>query len=316
MNKKNAVNMMTRKRQDRIFCISALAIFLVHWLIFWVYANMSSIQMAFTHYDLLLGEHVVLPQDKIFDNFVEFFNKITGSNVTYLLNGAYFHIISSLLCLPFSYMIAFIIYKKLPGHGIYKTMLYLPVILGSMVTSLLYMHVVESGISGLWDMYMEDSFPYVFTDVRYNRLTVSIYAIFYGLPGSLLINLGSMSRVPNDLIEYGELEGLSLFKEFIMITVPMVFPVLQVQCLGLFTGFFLNQGPLFALYRESAPDELQTFGYYMFIKVYNSESKANANNAVNYGFVSAANLCIGIISVPIIHGTKWLFDKIDPGAEF
>ena len=36
----------------------------------------------------------------------------------------------------------------------------------------------------------------------------------------------------------------------------------------------------------------------------------------NYGFTSAVNLTIGLVSIPIIYGTKRLFDKIDPGAEF
>ena len=123
-----------------------------------------------------------------------------------------------------------------------------------------------------------------------------------------------MSRVPPDLVEYGELEGISLFKEFYLITIPMVFPVLQVQCLGMFTGFFTTQGPLYTLYGGNAPENLQTFGYFMFTSVY--QGRGGIRPELMYAYNSAANLFIGIVSIPIVQATKWLFDKFDPQAEF
>ena len=35
-----------------------------------------------------------------------------------------------------------------------------------------------------------------------------------------------------------------------------------------------------------------------------------------YGYTSAANLLIGLVSIPIVYGTKKLFDRFDPEAEF
>ena len=35
-----------------------------------------------------------------------------------------------------------------------------------------------------------------------------------------------------------------------------------------------------------------------------------------YGYTTAANLSIGLISIPIVWGTKKLLDRFDPEAEF
>lgn len=307
---------LTTKRQDRIFCFSALIFFVLHWLVFWLVANFTSIRLAFTYYDPIRGIHKLLPTANMFDNFKMFFNLVFVSNSHYVWNGVYFHSLSTFVCLPFSYMIAFIIYKKLPMTGLFKVLLYLPVILSTMITVLLYTHLIESGLDTVWSTFFDQDLPKLLTDLRYNRISVSIYVIFFGLPGSLLINLGSMSRIPNDLIEYGELEGISLWKEFCMITLPMMFSVLQVQCLGLFVGFFTAQGPLYAIFREGAPENLKTFGYHLFLMIYSSDKETTINKMANYGFTSAANLTIGLMSIPIIQLTKMLFDKLDPGAEF
>ena len=110
----------------------------------------------------------------------------------------------------------------------------------------------------------------------------------------------------------------SVFKNFYL-TVPMMFPVLQIYCLGLFTGFFNAQGPLFAIYGNrlgAAPENTVTFGYYMTLQVIGDVGGNAGDNRLNYGFTTAANLTIGLVSIPIIWGTKKLFDRFDPEAEF
>lgn len=312
MKRNRHKGMRGAKRTDNLFCISFLILFLAQWAIFWVYANLNSIELAFTHYDRTTGNHILYDAAHLFDNFKAVFVSMSNAAGKYMLNGLIMHVLGTFVCLPVSYMIAYIIYKKMPGSGFFQVVLYLPVILSTMITVLLFKHVIESGVYGFSEQFLGKKLPHLFTDPSYNWGIVTLYIIFFGLPGNLLINLGSMARVPKELIEYGELEGISMFREFYMITLPMIFPVLQVQCLGLFTGIFTTRGPLFEIYRDMAPENLKTFGYYMFVSVFSG----NADAQSMFGFNAAANLVIGLISVPIVQGTKRLFDKFDPGAEF
>lgn len=312
---KKADMMLKRKTKENIFCFCVVIIFVLQWLLFWLYANFNSIRLAFTEFNIQTETHVYLPYERLFENFKNFINDVFDNvGGRYIFNGAIMHLLNTLVCLPFSYMIAFIIYKKLPGTGFFKVTLYLPSILSAMVTILLFRHFVEGFLDEVWFKLFNKSLPFVMIDPKYNWWVVGTYIVFFGLPGNLLINIGSISRVPPELVEYGELEGISLFKEFTTITLPLVFPVLQVQCLGLFVGFFTAEGPLYSLYAGKAPENLITFGYYMFTSVY--EGRGGVRPELMYGYNSAANLLIGVLSVPIVQITKKLFDLFDPEAEY
>lgn len=301
--------------KEHLFCAAVLLPFVLQFAVFWLYANFDSIRLAFTYYNPSLDEHVLLPMTRAFENFGKFFKEIfSNAGGSYVANGVYYHVISSFLCLPFSYMIAYVIYKKVTGTRFFKVMLYLPSILSVMVTTLIYKHFIESGIDGVYSQVFDKQMPYVFLDSRYNRMITTVYTIFYSLPGALLINLGTMSRVPPELIEYGQLEGITAWREFTSVVLPLMFPLIQVQCLGLFSGFFTAQGPLFTLYDNDAPQNLRTFGYYMYISIARNDSPEAAKYM--YGYTSAANLMIGLVSIPIVQLTKKLFDRFDPEAEF
>ncbi|MBQ4053740.1 MAG: sugar ABC transporter permease, partial [Clostridia bacterium] len=123
--------------QENIFAFCVLILFFIQFLVFWVYGNLNSIRLAFQYYDGYDFKYIAW-EDNIFSNFELFFRNIFEGNKLYgweaIKNGAYFHLLTTIVCLPFSYMIAFIIYKKLPGTGFFKVVLYLPAILSSMVT--------------------------------------------------------------------------------------------------------------------------------------------------------------------------------------
>ena len=310
---------LAHERHAQVFCICALAFMLVQWVVFYVYGNINNILLAFQRFDAQTGTQVFYDAPNMFKNFTDFFSDLfSGQNLTsYFLNGVIMHLVT-LVALPVSIMFSFIIYKKLPLKGLFKVGLYLPTIISSMVVALFFRYFVEYGLAGMWRTLFGADLPTLIMD-PYNAFpTMLVYCFFTSVPGSLLLNLGTMSRIPDDLVEVGQIEGFSLWQEFIHLTVPMMFPILQVYCLGIFTGFFTQQGPLFAIYGNGAgikaPEGTITFGYYMTLQVIGDNG--GGDNRFMYGYTTAANLTIGLVSIPIIWGTKKLFDRFDPEAEF
>lgn len=311
-------------RKAEIFCICTLAFFLIHWIVFYVFQNFNSILLAFKKFDTETVQQVYLDLPHLFDNFKRFFDELflDPSVSSYFLHGVIYHL-TGLVALPISLMFAFVIYKKMFLTGVFKVVLYLPAILSAMVVALLFKIAMLDGYRGIWmklgGAYEEFQAPLVTESLALP--TLILYQFFLALPGSLLINVGTMSRVPTDLVEYGQLEGLSLWKEFLTVTVPLMFPVLQIYCLGLFSGFFTASGPVFAIYGDGkttmyAPESIKSFGYYMQISVISDKASSMGDVRHNYGFTSAANLSIGLVSIPIIWLTKKFLDKFDPNAEF
>lgn len=303
-----------RNRGALIFCIAMLAYPIVQWLVFYVYANINSVLLAFQQYDVETGKQVFLPLAHMFDNFKDVIVDLFAADSPlggYFKNGALLHLASVVIAYPISQFFAFIIYKKCPLSGAFKVILYLPGILSGMVVAMFFKYFVERALPTYLGMIGIKISPTLIVDPTTAFGVIMFYQVFFSMPGAIVINTGTMSRVPNELIEYGKLEGLSMFQEFIHLTLPLIYPLIEVQLLGVFVGFFTASGPLYALYAEGAPETVQTFGYYMFTRIvgrYASETY--------YGYTAASNLLIGLVSVPIVYGTKFLLDKFDPGAEF
>lgn len=324
--KKKKRKMLATTKNAHIFCACVLAFMLVQWVIFFVCGNLNSILLAFKHFDPETETQVYYPIGQLFTNFTDFVTDLFSTTRPlgrYFLNGMVYHL-TGLICLPLSLIFAFVIYKDMLASGFMKVVLFIPSIISAMVVALLFKTFMTQGLLGVWTNLLKepyDQFLSPLADDGKVFLTLILYQFFLGLPGSLLINIGTMSRTPKELIEFGELEGMSYFQEFRYITLPLMFSVLQIYCLGMFTGFFTAQGPLYAIYGDGAsgtylPDSAISFGYYMMVSVISDNSMSGVAADFMYGYTSAANLLIGIISIPIVYGTKKLFDRFDPEAEF
>lgn len=300
-------------RRAQIFCICMLVYPLLQWLIFYVYANFNSIMLAFQQYDTDTGKFVFLPVDNIFMNFKNVIHDLFDGELLgkYFKNGVIMHGVTTLVGYPVSLMFAYIIYKKTPLAETFKVLLYLPSILSSMVIAMFFKYFIERAVPAWASSLGFPNMPLLLMDSRYNFATILLYSVFFAMPGSIIINVSTMSRVPTELVEYGKLEGVSMFREFISLTLPLMYPLIEVQLLGVFVGFFTASGPLYALYAENASPSVTTFGYYMFTRIVGRNA-----GEVYYGYTSASNLLIGLISVPLVYGTKWIFDKFDPEVDF
>lgn len=297
-------------RSAAIFCGCILGILVAHWLIFYLYANLNSILLAFQRYNPGSHEYEFLKGANVFDNFVWIFTEMfKGRNIgSYVLNGFLYQFTGVVIAFPVGIMFAFLIYKKAPFTGVYKVILFLPSMVSAMVIALMFKYFLENGVPDIFGVNTDG----IMTDRQpINLILLLAYSTFMAMPGSLLVNIGTMSRVPPELVEYGKLEGMSLWQEFIHLTLPLMYPLLQASCLGIFSGIFGAQGALYAIYAEGAPENTVSFGYFVFTSVV-TDMQTNSM----YGYTAAINLLIGAISLPIVWGTKKLFDHFDPEAEF
>ena len=124
------------KQAEVIFILSAVLLPTVHWLVFYVYPNLASIQMAFLNSDGLWS----------LDNFKRFFDEFSmptsalriGLRNTLLTFG-----INLLMFVP-QVLVSYFIYKKIPGAGIYRVLFFLPSIIFSVCTAMITWEVVQS----------------------------------------------------------------------------------------------------------------------------------------------------------------------------
>jgi multiple sugar transport system permease protein len=137
------------------------------------------------------------------------------------------------------------------------------------------------------------------------------YVVWIGFGSQLILYSGAMSRIPDSLIEFGELEGISLFKEFFHVVVPMIYSTITVFLVTGVSGIFTGQLALYNFYGKEADPDIRTLGYHFFIMVLGEEARY-----VDYPYASAAGLLFTFVAAPITLVARHLLEKYGPQVEF
>lgn len=293
------------KKQRNIFIFCMLLVPIVFFAVFNVGVKLNSVLLSLKEYDTGVYKYVG------FDNFGKVFNNLFhDATVIYSFkNSVIFYSVGLLVTLPLSILTTFLIYKKIPGSELFKVMAYLPQMLSTIIMTLMYKYFVDKLIPMICE-WGGGTAPNVFFDKT--KLGVMLfYNIWVGLGANIILYLGAMTRIPSDLIEVGELEGITLWKEFRLITFPLIFPTITVFIVAGVAGLFTNQCYVYNFYGNFAPQDISTLGYYMFVKVIGENS-----TLANYPYASAFGVLFTLIAAPITLLVKHLLEKFGPGAEF
>ncbi len=295
------------KRERYLFIFAMLLIPLIFYAVFNIGVKFNSILLSLKEYDSAAKTYRYVG----FENFKTVFANLIGDyEVVYSFrNSVIFYLVGLLFTMPLSILTTFVIYKKVPGSKFFTAMAYLPQMLSAIIMTLMFKYFVDRFLPFVFEMLGKEK-PNVFFD--YTKLGVLIfYNVWIGLGANVILYLGSMTRIPEDLIEVGQLEGITLWQEFRMITFPLIFPTITVFIVAGVAGLFVNQCNIYNFYGGFAPQDISTLGYYMVVKVIGE----NATLA-NYPYASAFGVLFTLVAAPITLLVKYVLEKFGPGAEF
>lgn len=293
------------KKEDRLFYILMMAYPVVQFCIFYIVVNFQSILLAFQKIDILEGT-TTYTFDTMKDAFDLFISK-EMLNTMKTSFEAYF--ISLIFGLPLALFFSYYVYKKQVFSGVFRIILFMPSIVSAIVMSTIFEFFVERGVPNiLMEMGAESTLGLLENpDTRFT--TIMFYCIWFGFGTNVLLYTNGMSGISKDLLEAANLDGCSTLAEFWHIILPGIYPTLSTFLLTGVAGIFLNQINLFNFYGNSAPEEIQTWGYYLYVKVQTATSTAE------YTTLAALGLIITCIAIPITLLAKQLIEKLGPSEE-
>jgi len=219
---------------------STLFLFIMPWLIgfvvFQAYPFISSFIFSFTRYSILdkpafigLGNYIeMFTDDPLF---------YKSAFVTFIY--VFFSVPFKLL---FALFVAIILSNKVKFVGIFRTIYYLPSLLGSSI-----------GIAVVWRGFFRKTgmFNYILSfagidgpewlgDPR-TALIMLIVLSVWQFGSSMIIFLAGLNQVPVSLKESASIDGANSFQVFFKVTLPMITPViffnLVMQCINAFQVF-------------------------------------------------------------------------------
>ncbi len=298
---------LTREKKRLIFYIIMMIWPIVQLAIFYVYANISAMTLAFQKYSLGVGEKYNI-EWVFLDNFARIINLFTTKYYLDMIwNSLLLHLFKLVAGTVFALIFSYYIYKKFALSEFFRVMLFMPSIISSVVLIMLYRYVVT-------DVYMEIFNAPEGLMSTHTMAVVVFYNIWISFGMNVLLYCGAMSGINESISESAQLDGVNIVEEFIYITLPMIFPTIITFIVVGIAGIFSDNMHLYTFYMEGAP--FQTVGYFIYVQSLKSGliplSSVGGNIWLSYSEISALGLMITAIICPLSLITRNLLEKYGP----
>ena len=297
MNNVKSVNKI--KRDKAIFIILFLLPAILHFCVFYIYINGSSLFLAFKNENGFTLEY-----------FGRFFNQLSksGSDISLALrNTLIFFIFGNFIIFPLSLMFSFILYKKVYGYKYFRIVFFLPSIISAVVLVTLYKNILNGPIS---DLYMQINHtnvnPLFLNSTERALKSILVYQVWLGLAGNMIIYSGTMSRIPQEVIESSKLDGLGFFGELWYMVIPIIWPTLSTLILLSVVNIFGASGPI--LLFTQGDYGTTTIAYWIF-------AQSTSLNP-DYNYASAVGLFFTLVQLALVFFVRWLSNKKNEKVEY
>lgn len=212
---------------------------IIGFLLFTLYPILSSLYYSFTNFSINN-----VPQWIGLDNYIRIFTKDRLAVPSLVVTFKYVFL-SVPAKLVFALMIAMLLNRKLKGINIYRTIYYLPSILGgSVAIAVLWRFLFRR--DGIVNMILQSvgiSFVDWLGNPKYALGTVAMLAVWQ-FGSSMVLFLASLKQVSQELYEAARIDGASKIRQFFSITLPMISPIVFFNTImQLISGFQEFTGP-------------------------------------------------------------------------
>ena len=295
----------TQKKKDIGFYFLVMAFPTIQFLIFYLYVHIDSFLLPFQSYDLAAGT-----MSWTTSNFKLAFDTLFSNNILHGFGlNLVSYAISICISMPLSLLFSFYIYKKNFGSKFFRVILYLPSIISSLVFVIIYQNFVERAFPSFWFSMTGNQIQGLIEDIRTRIPTIVFFGIFMGFGSNVILYTNAMLGISEEMVEAARLDGAVGIKEFIYITMPSIWRTFSVFFINGLMLIFSGDLNAYAFFGPSAPENVQTYGYYIFV-----ETK-KAINIADYPDLAAMSLLVSFVVIPLVLFARWALKKFGPSEE-
>lgn len=232
--------------------------------------------------------------------------KDKDSNIWMALINTLKYFALGMIKLPLTFVISYFLYKKIKGYKFFRTVFFLPSMVAPVILVLLFKDLIKIGgpIDILLNQWFGYQIPNLVSTFETATNTILFYTFWSGFGATLLIFVGAMNRIPNEILEAGKIDGCTNFKEFIKIIVPLCWDNISTMALLNVISIFMSSGPI--LYFTGGDYGTSTLAYWIFDQVRNG----------TYNYPSAVGLFFTLLGVPIVILVNILMKKGGTDVEY
>lgn len=303
------------RKAELVFVAVMLIVPIVHLLVFTVYVNFDTIFLTFQYKDTSTNTYRFLPD--VFRNYKELFADMAKPYSTMpvaVKNSLIFFVLNDFIIVPVSVVLTYFLYKKIPCSGFFRIVFYFPSIISGVVLVMVYRFMFDSTIGvvdpvltklGLAGLIPEHG--WLGTGKTALGMVIG-YCIWSGLGGNLVLLSGAMSRVPQEIVESGKLDGVGFWGELWYFTVPMIGNTLSTLLILGTTVIFTFFLPIKLLTNGGPEGKTYTIALYIVECV--------RGDAGDLTMGATVGVVVTVFAVPIVMLSRFLAEKLFPNYEF
>lgn len=234
--------------------------FVIGFLVFTLFPAIASLYYSFTDYDLLTS-----PVWSGFDNYSSMFE---DKRYLHSLKVTLIYVFVGVpLRLIFALFVAMILNNGSKAIGLYRTVYYLPSIIGgSVAVSIMWRNIFgDDGIvNGIIQMLGFESVRFFGSPSAALFMLISLSVWQFG--SSMLIFLAGLKNIPGELYEASSVDGAGFFRKFFSITIPMLTPIILFNLVMQLISAFMTFVPAYIISKgEGGPlDGTLLYSLYLF----------------------------------------------------
>ena len=285
------------KLKTDLFCYALLIVPIINWVILWLLVNVDALVLPFQDKEtgaFTWGYFKVIIEGFKSGGMLAIAFKNT---LIYFFTGLITGYLLSLFC-------SYFLYKKIAAYRFFTVILMIPAIVSSVVLISIYKNFINSTNGPLANIILK-LFNYKLPPLLYQETTATativFYTMFMGLGGNLIIFSGSLSKIPPEIVEAAQIEGVGFFREMFTIELPLILHTILVLLLFSVMNVLGATGPILVF--TQGKYSTQTISYWFYENVIASS---------NYNLASAFGLCLTLVSVPLVIVCQWLRNRIEP----
>jgi len=196
--------------------------------------------------------------------------------------------------IPLALLLAIFLNKALRGTGFFRVMLFLPAIISTAITGLIFSLMFASYNGIINHMLLSVGFiskPVSWFSNKWSAMFVLGTASVWNNYGiNMIFFLMALQRVPKELYESADIDGIGSIRKFFAITLPMIGPTFQVVVLMAIVGSLKMTDLILASTNGQPAGQTEVVMTYVFKYFFGYDGRT-----VSVGFASAMALITGII---------------------
>jgi raffinose/stachyose/melibiose transport system permease protein len=242
------------------------------------------------------------------DNYQEFLfaGQAARDNVDALGRTLIFSVVVSTLQFGLGLLVAILLSQRLPGTRFFRTLFFMPVILGVVIQGLiwrLFLYPLGGPASRIMEVFGGYSEFLGGPDAFWWVIVVQIWA---NMGITMIIFIAGLQTISGDLYESAQIDGASSWQSFRYVTWPLLTPSVNTNLLLNIIGS-LQAWQLFLVltgYRQGT----QVLGYVIYAQGF-GQTSGSVSNAFRQGYAAAASIVLFFLVLVIGLTTQYLLRR-------